>query len=78
MDLRRVVITETSTSRHVEIVFANVSNLEEASQFLHLRCLVGHGGNPVTPELQLEALRTARTLVGDEISRLESLRDQGT
>src|SRR5262249_3873812 len=48
-DLRQVVVTETSTSRHVEIVFANMSKLEEASQFLHLRCLVGHGGSQRFP-----------------------------
>ena len=76
MQIQKSAIIDTLTRRLVEMTFADQSKLEDASEFVSFRIPVAQTGHPRIPEVQLEALDRARSIIDVEIARLEALRAQ--
>ncbi len=76
MQLRKSAIIDTVTRRLVEMTFADQLELEDASEFVSFRIPVAQTGHPRIPEIQLEALGRARSVIAEEILRLENLRER--
>ena len=75
MHLYRTAIIETAKGRFVEVDFADNPEAMEG-QTIHLRILGIQEGHPRIAEVKLAALGRARNVIGDQIDRLERIRDQ--
>ena len=73
--LYRTAIIETDKGRIVEVDFSENSETLEG-QTIHLRILGIQEEHPRIAEVKLAALGRARNVIGDEIDRLERIRDQ--
>ena len=77
MQLIKSAIIETPDTRLVEMVFTDGPELDLSREHLTLRVPVDVESSPRLPEALLEALRSARNVIGDEIQRLEQKRGRG-
>jgi hypothetical protein len=71
MRLQKSAVIETQSYRMIEMTFADQPNLDDAYEFLTFRTPVGKSGHPRLPEIQLEALGRLRSVIDEEIRRLD-------
>jgi hypothetical protein len=75
MDLLRSVVTHTTDSIVIEMIYGNHLAENEKDQFgAVIRLPLPPEKHPMLPELQLEALKIVRDVVREEIRRIESER----
>ena len=77
MKLQNTAVIETPAGLTVEMLFADKPDPEDNEALIQFVVPVSEVKYPRIPEAQLEALRVVRTVIGDEIHRLERIRGQG-
>ena len=72
--LQHAAVIETAAGRMVELIYADNPAPEHNDP--QIRCLIAVAAEryPPLPAVHLEALRSVRTVIGDEILRLEQIR----
>ena len=70
LKLLKSAVIETDGTRAVEMVFTDGPEPELAQEVLTFRVPVDAKGYPRIPEAHLEALRSVRIVIGNEIDRL--------
>ena len=71
MRLQKSAVIETQSHRMIEMTFADQSNLDDSNEFLTFRTPVGQLNHLRLPEIQLEALGRLRSVIDEEIRRLD-------
>ncbi len=73
MQLFKSAVIDVAGARTVEMVFTDGSEPDPAKEALSFRIAVNAEGSPRIPEAYLEALRSVRNVIDDEIHRLERI-----